>query len=145
MLLNKFSNKLLNLLLNLYSPCCLTEPFTLATSSATCCDTFSCTRQFHSPEVAADPRYQPGHADLLPHMWLVWKYSATSCRTCSATCGQCESTITGHIMLRPAYCPLQQVTWSCRSTGQAPSIRRVRSPPASFTWHLATATQIAEI
>ena len=53
----------------------------------------------------------PGHTDLLPHMWLVWKDSATSCRTCvrvlshsdtssatccgtcSATCGQCESTI----------------------------------------------------
>ena len=32
MLLNKFGNKLLNL----YSPCISTEPFTLATSSATC-------------------------------------------------------------------------------------------------------------
>ena len=38
---------------------------TLDTSSATSCDTFSftCARQFHSPEVAADRRYQPKHAD----------------------------------------------------------------------------------
>ena len=83
MLLNKFSNKLLKLLLNLYSPCCSTEPFTLATSSATCCWTcVLCLRMC--------PCFSTGPFTLDTSSATS---SATCCRTCSATCGQCESTI----------------------------------------------------
>jgi len=79
--------------------CVANSAFTLATccstSSATSCDTFS----FLSVPFARGRRWSslsaspPGHADLLPHMWLVWKDSDTSSATSSATCGQCESTI----------------------------------------------------
>jgi len=57
MLVNKLSNKLLNL----YSPCCSTEPFTLDTCSATSWDTFSCARQFYSPEIATARRFVAAH------------------------------------------------------------------------------------
>jgi len=53
---NKFSNLLLNL-----CPRMLLEPFTLDTCSATSCGTFSCTRQFHSPEVATARRFVAAH------------------------------------------------------------------------------------
>jgi len=53
---NKFSNLLINL-----CPRMLLEPFTLDTCSATSWDTFSCARQFHSPEVAAASRFVAAH------------------------------------------------------------------------------------
>ena len=92
MLLNKFSNKLLNL----YSPCISTEPFKLATSWATCCLTCvweCCWNRSHWTQVEQQVRqlvsesFHTGHmcGNLLPNlvgnMWPVWKhYNATFTR-----------------------------------------------------------------
>jgi len=94
---NKFSNLLLNL-----CPRMLLEPFTLDTCSATSCDTFSCARQFHSPEVAAARRFVAAHVASVKGLGhklsnkfgnlCLSPFTLGHTRTHVACC-QCESTI----------------------------------------------------
>jgi len=81
----------MNLLLNLYSPCISTEPFTLATSWATCCWTCvreCCWNRSHWTQVEQQVVTHFRANDVICSLLL------RATQTCCRTCGQCERTRT---------------------------------------------------
>jgi len=85
MLPHKLSNKLLNLLLNLYSPCISMEPFTLATSCSTCVRE-CCWNRSHWTLVEQQVATHFRANDVICSLLL------RATQTCRRTCGQCERT-----------------------------------------------------